>query len=59
MIKDLLDHLVNEKMDIEEYEELMEEAEDINLKEMLRHIREDECNHYKMIKEYITQRIEA
>ena len=53
----LLDHLVHEKIDAKEYKELSEKTNDMRLKEILIKLSEAECEHYRMIREYLSSKI--
>lgn len=55
--EEIIDHLVAEKMDYKEYKELAEKMEREEYKNMFMKIAEDECNHYKMIRELLEQNI--
>lgn len=57
MIEKLLDHLVSEKMDMKEYMELAEMTDDTHLKDMLNKLAYAECEHYKMIRDYLSSKI--
>ena len=53
MIGDIIDKMIEEKMDYKEYKEMAEEVEDEEIKEMLNTIANQEHNHYKMLKEWM------
>lgn len=59
MIKELLNKLVDEKLDMKEYEKMAEETNDNELKQMLMIISDQEKDHYRMLREYITNKYES
>ena len=56
--KEMLDHLVDEKMGYKEYKEIADRSDNPEYKEMFNHIAEDEYAHYSMIKEYLAKMIQ-
>ena len=53
MIEELIDKMIDEKMDHKEYMELSEEIDDMEVKQMFMKMSQDEENHYKMLREYM------
>lgn len=58
MIKELLNKLVDEKLDMKSYEKMAEETNDMDLKQLLMNLSEQEKEHYKMIRDYIATKYE-
>jgi rubrerythrin len=56
--EELLNHLVEEKLDYNDYKELAEKTNDESLKGMLETIANQEHDHYLMIKRYLANKMQ-
>lgn len=56
-IEKIIDMMIDEKMGCKEYRNMAEEMEDEELKKMFNFMADQEHDHYRMLKEYISKYI--